>query len=115
MVATARNDRYRTLRVSEAPDEFAPNILYVVGDNHLFYAAMLCPCGCGAVLYMSLLEDDNPRWRIRMYNDGTATMVPSIWREVGCRSHFILFRGRPRWVKSISWPPARFSMRPLDQ
>jgi hypothetical protein len=48
---------------------------------------------------MSLVENDRPRWRVKVYADGTPTVVPSIWRIVGCRSHFFLFWGRVRWVR----------------
>jgi hypothetical protein len=99
----ANQKRYRTSFVDERPeaDEMDPGILYVVGNRAApFCAAMLCPCGCRAALYMSLVENDEPRWRVKVYGDGTPTMIPSIWRVVGCRSHFFLFWGRVRWVRS---------------
>jgi hypothetical protein len=74
--------------------------LYVVGSRDApFCAAMLCPCGCREPLYMSLVADDKPTWRVKIYADGTPTMTPSIRRVVGCRSHFFLFWGRVRWVR----------------
>lgn len=94
--------RYRAAFVDERPetDEMTPFILYIVGDPSApFCAALLCPCGCGEPLFMSLVEDDEPRWRVKVYADGTPTMTPSIWRVVGCRSHFFLFWGRVRWVR----------------
>lgn len=100
--------RYGTTFVEERPDaeEMAPRVLYVVGNRSApFCAAMLCPCGCRSALYMSLVEGDRPRWRVRVYSDGTPTLIPSVWRVVGCRSHFFLFWGRVRWVRS------RWSMR----
>lgn len=99
----SREPRYRTVAIEDRPDasEMKPWRLYVVGSTeHPFCAAMLCPCGCNEALYMSLVEDDDPRWRVKVYADATATMVPSVWRVVGCRSHFILFRGRVLWVRS---------------
>lgn len=92
--------RYRTQRVDERPNLLHPGVLYVVGKEKLFCAAMLCPCGCGDDLYMSLVDGDSPRWRVKTYRDGTSTMTPSVWRRVGCKSHFILFRGRPLWCRS---------------
>jgi hypothetical protein len=55
------SQRYRTTFVDERPDgdEMAPRVLYIVGARDApFFAAMLCPCGCRAALYMSLVEDD---------------------------------------------------------
>lgn len=100
---TRRGGKYRAIYVDERPDfgEMAPLTLYVVGNREApFCAAMICPCGCRDVLYMSLVEDDRPSWRVKVYADGTPTMVPSIWRVVGCRSHFFLFWGRVRWARA---------------
>ncbi|WP_236819161.1 DUF6527 family protein [Alicyclobacillus ferrooxydans] len=60
---------------------------------------MLCPCGCGEVLHMSLHPDGRPRWELTRHPDGTVSLSPSVWRKVGCRSHFFLERGRVRWCK----------------
>lgn len=106
---TRRGPRYRAIFVDERPEvaEMTAAILYIVGKRDApFCAAMLCPCGCGDALYMSLVEDDTPRWRVKVYADGTPTVVPSIWRVVGCRSHFFLFWGRVRWVRS--WSRVRY-------
>lgn len=102
---TRQVGRYHAVYADERPDagEMAPATLYVVGLREApFCAAMLCPCGCGDALYISLVEDDWPRWRVKVYADGTPTIVPSIWRVVGCRSHFFLFWGRIRWART-SW------------
>jgi hypothetical protein len=102
---------YRADFVDESPEahEMDRFTLYIVGSPGApFCAAMLCPCGCGEALYMSLVEDDEPRWRVKVYEDGTPTMVPSISRVVGCRSHFFLFWGRVRWVRTRSRPTFGF-------
>jgi len=101
-----KGPRYRAVFVEERPDatEMVDWTLYVVGRTQSpFCVAMLCPCGCKEALYMSLVQDDRPRWRVKVYADKTATMVPSVWRVVGCRSHFILFRGRVLWARSRQW------------
>ncbi|MGD9420073.1 MAG: DUF6527 family protein [Verrucomicrobiota bacterium JB025] len=59
---------------------------------------MLCPCGCGCLIHLNLLFDlSRPRWDVRQEADGSATITPSIWRNNGCRSHFVLRHGRIRW------------------
>ncbi|SRR6266542_3225341 len=90
--------QYAAVRVAERPDHLAPRILYIVGEgNDRFCAAMLCPCGCGADLYMSLVVGDDPSWRARAHRDGTASLSPSVARTTGCRSHFVLRQGRVVW------------------
>jgi hypothetical protein len=99
---TQRRTKYRAVFVEDRPEagEMVDSILYVVGNHDApFCAAMFCPCGCAEPLYLSLVENDRPRWRVKVYAHGTPTVVPSIWRIVGCRSHFFLFWGRVRWVR----------------
>lgn len=99
---TRTGNRYRAVFIDERPeaDEMTPQTLYIVGSREApFCAAMLCPCGCSDVIYLSLVTDDEPRWRVKVYEDGMPTVIPSIWRVVGCRSHFFLFWGRVRWVR----------------
>lgn len=44
---------------------------------------MLCPCGCGQTLHMSLLAEDRPRWEVTVHDDGTPSLHPSVWRRWG--------------------------------
>src|SRR5882724_98703 len=78
---TRRGPRYRATFVDERPEvaEMTAAVLYIAGNRDTpFCAAMLCPCGCGDALYMSLVEGDRPRWRVKVYLDGTPTVPPSI-------------------------------------
>ena len=88
----------RTVVVEELPDCLDTNTIYVAGENgHFWFVAMLCPCGCGATLHMSLLADARPRWLLTRHEDGSVSLTPSVWRQVGCRSHFFLVRGKVQW------------------
>jgi hypothetical protein len=85
--------------VGDIPDTPKPFVLYVVGeDGHQWYAAMRCPCGCGEVLHMGLNPSTSPCWTLTRFWNGAATLTPSVWRRVGCRSHFYLVEGQIRWV-----------------
>ena len=89
---------YRSVMVGELPDRLAKKTVYIAGEGqHLWYVAMICPCGCGETLHMSLLRDARPRWTVSVDQDGLPSLSPSVWRQVGCRSHFFLVRGRVRW------------------
>lgn len=92
----------QTCFVEEVPDALDPRALYVVGEGgHFWFAAMVCPCGCGETLHMSLMTEGKPRWLIEQHPDGSASLAPSVWRKMGCRSHFFLRRGRVVWCDSV--------------
>jgi hypothetical protein len=91
----------KAVRVEELPSELDSRILYAVGEaEYLWFAAMVCPCGCGEILYMSLLPESRPRWKLMEHSDGAASLEPSIWRLKGCRSHFWLKRGMIKWCRA---------------
>jgi hypothetical protein len=84
---------------TEVPDKLRSETVYVIGEDGVNWSiAMLCPCNCGATLEMSLHPDGRPRWKIRQHVDGTVSLSPSVWRRVGCKSHFFLKRGAIHWV-----------------
>lgn len=90
---------FRWRNVPEPPDQHEPYTLYVVGTNrHLWSAEFVCPCGCKAIIQLSLHPDGRPRWRVIRHLSGRASLVPSVWRTKGCKSHFILSSGRVSFV-----------------
>jgi hypothetical protein len=57
---------------------------------------ILCPDGCGERITVNLDRRSGPAWRL--YNTGgKLTLFPSVWRESGCKAHFIL------WNDVIYW------------
>lgn len=89
-----------TKDVAELPDTLNARSVYVMGENeHIWSVAMLCPCGCGEILHMNALPDAKPRWKIERHSDRTVSLYPSIWRKVGCRSHFYVRRGFIQWCQ----------------
>ncbi|MFZ5894779.1 MAG: DUF6527 family protein [Myxococcota bacterium] len=88
---------YTVAHAEEEPEDLAPMTVYAIGEgSHLWHVAMLCPCGCGAKIQLNALPDDEPCWTL-VATDGVPTLSPSVWRKVGCRSHFFLRSGRIRW------------------
>lgn len=93
-----RRGRHAAVSVGEEPDVLASRTVYVVGeDGHQWYAAFDCPCGCGETIKLSLIPGDRPGWKLRQHWDGTASLAPSVWRKVGCKSHFWLRKGKVDW------------------
>src|SRR5437867_10955077 len=51
---------------------------------------MKCPCGCREELVINLDDRVGPAWRLYRDKRGL-TLFPSVWRDSGCRSHFIVW------------------------
>lgn len=89
---------YRTVFMEELPDKLETRAIYILGEGeYTWSASMVCPCGCGETLHMSLHKEGRPRWELLRHSDGTVSLKPSIWRKKGCRSHFFFQRGQVRW------------------
>jgi hypothetical protein len=90
---------YTTIFVEDyLPDNLKPRTIYVVHENGAHeQAAMICPCSCGQVLQMNLLQDERPCWKVTQHTDGTASLHPSVWRQKGCKSHFWFRKGQVIW------------------
>ena len=100
-----REPRIRYERVGDLPDTLKPATLYVAGaEPYVWAAAMLCPCGCGDVIEMNLLEPASPCWSVRQHRDGSVTLMPSVWRTKGCRSHFFVRNSRIDWCRFDAAP-----------
>jgi hypothetical protein len=53
-----------------------------------------CPCGCGEDFPINLDSRAGPAWRL-YGNDRTGlSLFPSVWRESGCGSHFVIWRDK---------------------
>jgi hypothetical protein len=82
----------------DLPKSLRRNTVYVVmDDEEPWHASFICPCGCKSILHMNLLPDERPCWEVIDHSDGTITMKPSIFRKIGCKSHFWLRHGRVSW------------------
>lgn len=57
---------------------------------------MACPDGCGETLVVNLDGRAGKAWRFDMRGGGL-TLYPSVWRDGGCGSHFIVWRGHILW------------------
>ena len=92
--------RFTAIHVEELPEELEATAVYIAGEGqHLWFASMLCPCGCGETLYMNLQKDSRPRWSVSHHSDKSVSLSPSVWRKVGCRSHFYLHKGQIIWCR----------------
>ncbi len=84
----------------DPPEIPRPRRVYLVGEaGQAWSAGLLCPCGCGAFIQLSLLQNDTPSWSAEVEKGGVVTLHPSIWRIRGCRSHFFIRNGKIVWAK----------------
>ena len=93
---------YRLQRVEDLPETLRPDIIYAVADAREapWAAALICPCGCAAVIQLSLVPGGGPSWRLSRDWLRRPALYPSVWRVRGCRSHFWLRRGVVTWVRA---------------
>ena len=85
--------------IAEFPEYPEKKIIYLIGEKSPYeFLSMLYPCGCGANIRLSLIKKDSPSWKISI-NKGLLSVNPSVWRNKGCRSHFLIRAGKIIWIK----------------
>ncbi|SEH87286.1 DUF6527 family protein [Tardiphaga sp. OK245] len=99
MTDPARRVRHRGLG---AYRDDAEELLSEPGDTATVFRGrarslvMKCPDGCGETLVINLDPRAGKAWKIDD-RGGATTLFPSVWRENGCESHFIVWRDRILW------------------
>jgi hypothetical protein len=53
-----------------------------------------CPCGCGEEIPINLDRRAGKAWRYYDRDGRGLTLFPSVWRDTGCQSHFVVRWGR---------------------
>jgi len=51
-----------------------------------------CPCGCGEEIPVNVDARAGKAWRLYREERTGITLFPSVWRDTGCQSHFIIWR-----------------------
>lgn len=95
-----RGQVYRAEVVDDLPDLATlhqAKVYFVGEEGQPWQAAFLCPCGCCSLIQLNLLPEARPCWSHRLASWGEVSLYPSVWRKGGCRSHFIMRKGRIRW------------------
>ena len=93
---------YRIQKVPELPDTPRRFVVYAIGEPDAWLAALVCPCGCGHLIQLSLLQADSPCWGLKTDHGGKVSISPSIWRSLGCQAHFFVRDGRIIWCNRQS-------------
>ncbi len=109
---SSERDRKRAFALSGRADvrDAALAMLREPGDGALVvrgrprWFILKCPCGCGDDISINLDSRTGPAWRYYQDKHGF-TLFPSIWRESGCRSHFIIWANRILWFDGYDDEP----------
>ncbi|QOR65787.1 hypothetical protein IM538_18555 [Cytobacillus suaedae] len=94
-----RKKIYRLEYLEEIPDHLASKTLYVLGErDDPWSASLLCPCNCGEKIQLSLLSNESPSWNlVENGTNGKVSLMPSVWRQKGCKSHFFFTNNEITW------------------
>jgi hypothetical protein len=97
------------LEVSEQPpanSQVAEARMYLVRSHERSrWLIFLCPCGCKNVITLSLQKIHRPHWLLRQSRNVRPSLYPSVWRDVGCHSHFWISDGRVFWCGDTGTDP----------
>lgn len=78
-----------------------PGQVVIVKRGNVRSIVFSCPDGCGELLTINLDPRAGKAWRLYRTNHGI-TLFPSVWRDNGCGSHFVVWRDKILWLGSES-------------
>jgi hypothetical protein len=92
--------QYKVEIIQDNPllDSLEDNVIYVVMKNLPRWVYLKCPCGCKEVIMLSLDRNQFPSWTVKQDKFGRATLMPSIRKLDGCKSHFFIKKGKLIWA-----------------
>lgn len=76
----------------------------VGGPGYQKWAYFRCPCGCGEVIMLPLVQSRHPRWTVTVDHDGRPSVEPSVRQVSGCLSHFLIRQGQIVWCEDSGKP-----------
>ncbi|WP_183980643.1 DUF6527 family protein [Runella defluvii] len=83
----------------DLPEKTQAHTFYIVGLKKFpWLLAFECPCGCGELIQLNLLRESRPQWSIKLNKSKSITVYPSVWRKVGCKSHFWIQESKIKWA-----------------
>lgn len=73
-----------------------PGDLIIIKRGVFRSLILKCPCACGDDLVFNLDPRIDKAWRLYIRKK-KITVFPSIWRDNGCESHFIIWNSNIHW------------------
>lgn len=65
-------------------------------DGHDKWLYFKCPCGCGEIVCLNLMQSQFPKWRVELNRLGQYSVFPSVDSQT-CGSHYWIRNGRVHW------------------
>jgi hypothetical protein len=98
---------FTSLRVVErSPADVPPGEMVLVEyQGRRYWTVFRCPCGCGDVITLMAESENRASWTTAVSKEGRPCLTPSIWRNVGCFSHFWVHDGRVYWCSGSGREP----------
>lgn len=85
--------------VVDLPDTIKSKQILIIKDGvEPELLVLKCPCGCNQDIMLNLLKDTKPKWDFDFTSKDEINIYPSIWRNIGCKSHFFIKEGNVDWV-----------------
>lgn len=79
--------------------KLAPGIIAIISpQNKPKSVKFLCPCGCGEIISINLIRESGRAWRLYFSEKSGISLIPSVWLDSGCESHFILHNNIARML-----------------
>ena len=92
-------ETYSLCMVEDIQDTYEYGKLYLVGSNGNYWLSVFhCPCGCGELLELLLIDTVSPHWSTEFIDNEHVNLSPSIWKIHGCKSHFFVKNNHVIWV-----------------
>lgn len=87
-----------SMQGDQLPERFRNrHAVLMVDHGEQWSLGLNCPCGCGEVIELLLVEEVDQNWSLHIDQVGRPTLKPSIWKSTGCRSHFWVTNGQIKW------------------
>lgn len=78
----------------EAPHLTSPGDAVLIERGRPRWLLISCPCGCGEEFPINLDSRAGPAWRLYRNRQSGLSLFPSVWRESGCESHYIIWHNK---------------------
>lgn len=93
---------YRYVYIEDIPEQVIDKTIYIIGTEEFPWLLLfICPCGCKQKIHLNLLTDTRPYWKYKISWENKISVSPSIFRKVGCESHFFVIKSKIKWTDSF--------------
>ena len=107
-----------TSRANAAAHLRMPGDAVLISRGTPRWLILRCPCGCGEEVPVNLDPRSGKAWRLYRSTRAGLTLFPSVWRDTGCGSHFVIWRDHILMLGGwdlADREPVRFDVQSLSE